>query len=109
MAYPGPKVHRVSRRKLGRGQYPPISGTMTTVTTTTPVVHLVFSGPVVVRGLINPGVAGLTPVSQTIVSPTAVDVTMSAATTGLAYAFVPSQTTISAANGGAIAPASGTF
>lgn len=75
MAFPGPKVHRVSRRKLGRGQSVVSSSgnsvncVLTVVTTT---LTMTFAKPVVVSGIIPVTSAGLTLVSQTVVSSTVV-------------------------------------
>ena len=75
-SYPGPKVHRVSRRKLGRGQYPnqyQSNGVHCTLSSTgTTNITLTFDKPVVVTGNIPVTVATLTLVSQTIVSSTVV-------------------------------------
>jgi len=109
MAYPGPKVHRVSRRKLGRGQYPNISGTQTTATPSGSTVVLTWSQPVVVRGNLAITVATLTFVSQVINSPTQVTITMSGAVATHAYSFNGNQPNISASNGGAVSSAAGTF
>lgn len=53
MSYPTAKVHRVNRRKLGRGQYPNAGVVTATLTNPTAnVVELTFSLPVVVTGTI---------------------------------------------------------
>ncbi len=90
MAFPGPKVHRTNRRKLGRHQspqVPPITFTFSpTGTAATVAVYTVSANvPIVVTGLVpfvtsTPG----TVASQTIVSPTQVAVTFSAVTASTA-------------------------
>ena len=107
--FPGANVHRPSRRNLGKGQHTQLPGADVTITTSTPVVHMVFSIPVIVRGLLDPGVTGLHPISQVIVSPTQVDVTMSGATTGLAYDYPPGDPLVSTKQGGQETGSSGTF
>jgi len=108
-SFPGAKVHRPSRRQLGKGQHTQVPGADVTFTTTTPVVHMHFSVPVIVRGLLDPGVTGLTPVSQSIVSPTQVDVTMSGATTGLTYDYAAGDPLVATKQGGQETGTSGTF
>lgn len=110
MAFPGPKVHRRNRRKLGRGQYPQAASVALTVTSTgTTNVTLTFAAPVVVSGRIMGTVATLTFVSQTVVSSTVVTQVWSAAVSGHAYNFPAAQETVATAQGGSNAAASGTF
>lgn len=109
MAYPGPKVHRVNRRKLGRGQYPTANSVLVTVTSATPVVTLTFSRPVVVTGTIPITVATLTIVSQTVVSPTVVTITMSGSLTGHAWTVPAGAANVYTAQGGQVIGTSGTF
>jgi hypothetical protein len=108
-SFPGAKVHRSSRRALGRGQHTQLPGADVVFTTTTPVVHMAFSVPVVVRGLLDPGVTGLTPVSQVIVDSQHVNVTMSDATTGLAYNYPAADPLVSTMQGGQETGTAGTF
>jgi hypothetical protein len=108
-SFPGAKKKSPSRRKLGRGQHVQIHGFSVVVTTTTPVVHLNFSVPVIVNGNIPLAVVGLTRVSQTIVSPTRVDITMSGPTTGLAYTLPAGDPSTKSAQGGVCNGATGTF
>jgi hypothetical protein len=108
-SFPGPNVHRPSRRKLGKGQSTPRANADVTLSTTTPVVHFEFTLPVVVRGLLDPGVTGLTPVSQVIVDSTHVDVTMSGATTGLDYDYPAGDPLVSTMQGGIETGDAGTF
>lgn len=73
MSYPGAKVHRVNRRKLGRGQYPTVNAITTTISGTGGVITLTFAQPVNVSGVIPISIAGGGAfVSQTIVSSTSV-------------------------------------
>lgn len=108
--YPGPKVHRPSRRKLGKGQYPTTNGVAVVVTSTgTTNVTLTFARPVVVTGTINDTVATRTLVSQTIVSPTVVTQVWSAAVTGLAYVVPGGAANVATYQGGQVLGAAGTF
>jgi hypothetical protein len=109
MSYPGPKVHRPSRRKLGRGQSTPRATATTTAATTTPSVTLTFSVPVIVSAPLAITVGGLTIVSQTQLTQTTYEFVMSAATTGLTYTFAGDQPGIATFQGGGVAGASGTF
>ena len=49
-SYPTPKVHRRSRRKLGRGQYPAIPAALPTVTAAASTVTVTYDPPVIVSG-----------------------------------------------------------
>ena len=49
-SYPGAKVHRVSRRKLGRGQHVQLPSATVTAAAVTTTVTLTFSQSVVVGG-----------------------------------------------------------
>ena len=110
MAFPGPKVHRGNRRKLGRGQYPAATGVGVTVTSTgTTNVTLTFARPVVVTGTIPMTVATRTFVSQTSVSNTVVTQVWSAAVTGLAYAVPANAANVLTNQGGPVTGATGTF
>jgi hypothetical protein len=110
MAYPGPKVHRVSRRKLGRGQYPTSNGVSVVVTDSGSTATLTFSRPVVVTGTIPVTVAGgPTFVSQTVVSPTVVTQTFSAALTTHTYSIPSGAANVATYQGGQLIGAAGTF
>jgi hypothetical protein len=110
MSYPGPKVHRVNRRKLGRGQYPAGNSVTVVVTDTGTVATLTFARPVTVTGPINLNVAGgPTYVSQAIVSPTVVTQTYSAALTSHTYTINGNTPNVSTYQGGGVAGTSGTF
>lgn len=108
-SFPGAKVHRVNRRRLGRGQTPNIPGTPVTVTSTGADSFKVVAGAPCVFNTSASGisVATLTFVSAVQSSTTELDVTMSGAITGHAY-------TIAAGKGitfmgGQTAAAAGTF
>lgn len=110
MAFPGAKVHRVNRRKLGRGQYP-TSNIITTVATSTGTTNftITFSRPVVVTGTIGTTVATLTLVSQAVVSPTVVTQVWSGNVATHAYTVPSNDPNVSSYQGGGIAGTSGTF
>ena len=108
-SYPGPKVHRVSRRKLGKGQHPqPVPASITaTVETTT--VHLAFDRPVIISGAIpyvtSTGVVD----SQTIVDNQHVDLVCSTSQEDATWSIAGNCGAIATFQGGGNAPAGGTF
>jgi len=109
-SYPGPNVHRHSRRKLSRGQYPQAaSATMAPVDTVAEVV-ITFSRPVVVSGDINlhldPPVALL---AQVVNSSMVVTQTYAATVTGSDWVFDGALTDVRTTEGGAVAAAAGSF
>lgn len=107
-SYPGSKVHRVSRRKLGRGQTVQQPAVTAVVTGAVDTATITFSVPVVVQGPLNLAVQGdLVPVSQTVVSNTEVQILYSVPLTGLTYTL--SSGNVSTFQGGMLAPTSGTF
>jgi hypothetical protein len=110
MAYPGAKVHRVSRRKLGRGQYPSSVGTTVVLSSSgTTNVTMTFARPVVVSGIIPTTVAGLTLVSQTVVSPTVVTQVWSANVATHVGTFPSNAANVTTQQGGGVAGTSVTF
>lgn len=110
MAYPGSKVHRVSRRKLGRGQYPTSNGVTVVVTDTGSTATLTFARPVVVTGNIPMTVSGGTTLtSQTIVSPTVVTQVYSSALTTKTYNLPSGAANVATYQGGQVIGAAGTF
>lgn len=114
MAYPGPKVHRSNRRKLGRHQSAQIpavtftfspSGSLATVAVYTVTANV----SVVVTGLI-PFVtsAAKTVASQTVLSPNTVAVTFSAATASTeTYSIAAAVPTVTSFQGGLVAAVTG--
>lgn len=109
-SYPTGKIHRPSRRKLGRGQYPGAAGCTVAITDTGSVATLTFTKPVVVQGTIPLGVSGgPTFISQAIVSPTVVTQTFSAALTTHPYTLTPNPANVSTYQGGGVAGTAGTF
>jgi hypothetical protein len=82
-SYPTSKVHRVNRRKLGKGQSPYLTGISATLSASTVTLTITFATPVVVTGTIPVTVAGgPTFVSQTVVNATTVTQTWSATLVG---------------------------
>ena len=103
-------MHRPSRRKLGRGQYPPVTQVAVVITSTgTTNATLTFAAPVVVSGAINLSVATLTRVSQTIVSPTVVTLVMSGNVATHAYTLPANDQSVRSTQGAGNAAAAGTF
>lgn len=110
MAYPTPKVHRVSRRKLGRGQYP--SSTGTTVTLTNPsanVVDLIFARPVVVTGIIPVQTSAGVLVNQQVSSGTLVIQTYNVSQAAATVTFPPAAANVLTQQGGPVNGTSITF
>lgn len=109
MAFPTAKVHRGNRRKLGRGQYPTSASVGVTVTGTASTATLTFSRPVVVTGPIPLAVATLTPVTQTVVSPTVVTILQSGTVATHAYSLPGGAANVATYQGGQVSGAAGTF
>jgi hypothetical protein len=110
MSYPGAKVHRVSRRKLGRGQYPASTGTTVVLTDATTLLTMTFARPVVVTGIIPVTVAGgPTLVSQSVISSTIVTQTYTATLVGHLVTFPPNAANVTTQQGGGVAGTSVTF
>jgi hypothetical protein len=107
-SYPGSKVHRRDRRKLGRGQVPPVTAPTLTITAhSADVARIVSNVPVVWGDLSGMTVATLTYASAAVVDQSTIDVTFSGALSGHAYAVPAGVGT--AYNGGPTPAASGTF
>lgn len=109
MSFPGPKVHRQNRRKLGKGQYPTSTGVTVALTGAGSTATLTFQRPVVVSGPIPLGVATLTPVTQTIVSPTVVTILYSGTVATHAYTLPSGAANVATYQGGQVVGAAGTF
>jgi hypothetical protein len=104
------KIHRRNRRKLGRGQVPPLPVAVPTISTSgTTNLTMNWNVPVVVRGNIGTAVATRTLVSQTIVSPTQVTQVWSGNVTGLAFSLPANDPNVSSSIGGATAGTAGVF
>jgi len=109
-SFPGAKVHRVSRRQLGKGQHIQLPPVTVSVTAATDTATLTFSVPVIVSGNIPLAVSGgVTLVSQTVVSPTEVQQVFSGALSGLAWSIAGGIPQVATFQGGGLAPSSGTF
>lgn len=109
MSFPSAKVHRVSRRQLGRGQHVQQPAVVAVPVATTTTVVITFGVPVVVSGTINLHLSGShTLVSQTVNSPTQVTQVYSATVVGSTWSLNGSEP-VSTFQGGAVAPAGGTF
>lgn len=109
MAYPGPKVHRVNRRKLGRGQFPTAVGVAVSVTGASATATLTFARPVVVSGPIPLNVASLTATTQTVVSPTVVTILFSGTLATHTWTLPAGAANVMTQQGGPVLGASGTF
>lgn len=112
--FPTPKVHRPSRRKLGRGQYPQISAGQVVAVPSASTIVLTFSEPVVVSGIIDLHLA-ITPgpapafASQDVLSTTSVRLTYGGAVAGCDYSFTGESEPVRTYAGGGVAPIAGTF
>jgi len=108
-SFPGAKVHRLNRRKLGRGQFPNIpSATLTVTLPSATVVKIVSSVPTVFSPSVPLTIsAGGPVVSQDQVSQTEVDLHLTSAGTGATWS-VPSNIGTTFQGGGTDAT-SGTF
>jgi hypothetical protein len=109
-SFPTSKVHRVSRRKLGRGQSVPVMPVVATITAVGSVAHVAFSSPVVVNGPLPLAVAGgPTYESQVLSTPSLLLVTFSAALAAKTWVLTGGGDVVLSMQGGVLAPASGTF
>jgi hypothetical protein len=108
-SFPGPKVHRASRRKLGRGQFPPVVAATVAATASSDVATLTYSQPVIANATPPLTVTGLTPLSWAQSSPTVITVTYPSALTGLTYTYAGGSSAVVTKQGGQVAPAAGTF
>lgn len=108
-SFPGPKVHRSgNRRKLGRGQSAPVTGSVLTVTAASAdVMRIVADQPVVWQPSIAATVATLTIVSQAVISSTEVEITFSS--TVATHAWTVPAAAGTTFLGGSTLPASGAF
>lgn len=108
--YPTSKVHRVSRRKLGRGQFPPIAPIALTVTSTADTATFTSAVPLVISGTVPVTVAGgPTFVSQAIVTPYQFTQLFSAALATHTYSIPANAANIRSAQGGVTVGETGTF
>ena len=109
MAFPGPKVHRASRRKLGKGQHPQPAQATCVITASTDDLILTFDVPVVVSGVIPVTTSSGTLVSQTIVSTTVVRQTFNASQAAATVSLASNPLNVNTYQGGGVAPFTATF
>jgi hypothetical protein len=108
-SFPTSKVHRPSRRKLGRGQHVQLPSVTITAGVSTDTVTLTFSVPVIVNGLISYVTNSGHVVTQTQVSPTSVTLLCSATQAAAVWTIAAGDPAISTFQGGTNAAAGGTF
>lgn len=109
-SYPGSKVHRVDRRKLGRGQQVDQPAANMVVTGSASTATLTFNVPVVVNGTIPMVYGGSrTILSQTVVSATVVQQLLSNTVTMQTYSFTGGSPTVRTRQGGIVNSVAGTF
>ncbi len=108
-SYPSSKVHRPSRRRLGRGQSHQVAAAVVTASAATVTVTLTFDRPVVVSGPIDLHVQDGGPlVSQVQDTPTQVTQVYTGTQAGNTW-HIDEGAPVRTFQGGALAPASGTF
>lgn len=109
-SFPGSKVHRPSRRKLGRGQSVQVPSVLAAATAATTLVTITFPVPVVVNGIVPLVVNGGPEfVSQTVVSQTVVHQTFDTSCAGKTWHIAGGGPEVRSYEGGVLAAASGTF
>ena len=108
-SFPGSKVHRVNRRKLGRGQHVQAPNVAVTATVATTTITLTFSAPVVISGPIPVTSSAGNLVSQTVVSSTVVTQLWSTSQAAATWALAAAAPEIRTYQGGTNAAAGGTF
>ncbi len=105
-SFPGSKIHRPSRRKLGRGQHTQVPAAVVTPSITGSVLTLTFNVPVVVSGTVpvtNSGGAN-TFLTQAISSPTVVAQTWSSNfSTSMTVSMAANPSTVQTVQGGGVA------
>jgi hypothetical protein len=108
--FPGAKVHRVNRRKLGRGQYPNANGVACVLTTSGgDNITLTFNKPVTVSGVIPLTSSSGAFVSQAIVSSTVVTQTWSASQAAATVTLASNAANVASYQGGGVIGSTVTF
>ena len=108
-SYPGSKVHRSSRRKLGRGQSVQRAAAGVSAIASTVTVTLTFDRPVIVSGTIQMNVGtGIPLVSQEQTSPTTVVQVYQSTVAGKTWS-IGEGAPVATFQGGGLAATSGTF
>lgn len=108
-SFPSNPVKRRNRRTHGRNQGTAPGYVSTAITGTGSTITINFSKPVNVAGPIGITVATLTPVTQTVVSPTQVTILMSGALATHAWSAPTPIANVSSYEGSVVAGGSGTF
>jgi hypothetical protein len=108
-SYPGSKVHRSSRRKLGRGQHVQLSPAIASLAASTSTVTITFNVGVIVSGAVNLHLSTGGPlVSQAQTSPTTVVQHYTSSVVGATWSITPNEP-VATFQGGGLATARGTF
>jgi hypothetical protein len=105
-SFPGSKVHRVARLKLGRGQHTQVPAAVITPAFGSTTLTMTFNVPVVVSGQVPVTQTGGTNqfVSQAVVSPTVVtQIWSSAWSTSMTVAMAANPATVVTNQGGGVA------
>jgi hypothetical protein len=108
--YPGPKVHRTNRRKLGRGQYPQQPSVSVVLTNpSTNVVELTFGVPVSVSGIIPVNTSTGILVSQQVSNSTTVLQTYNTSQAAATVSIAANAANVASYLGGGVSATSITF
>lgn len=109
-SYPGAKVHRRNRRKLGRGQFTAVSAAVPNVTNDGATVFINWTVPVVVRGNLDIHLsAGRTLLTQDVDAAGNITQTYSESVAGLSWAILTGDPIVRSRHGGPISGGTGTF
>ena len=108
-SYPGAKVHRSSRRKLGRGQHVQLTPAAVMALCATTTITLTFNVPVIVSGDVDLHLSvGGPMLTQEQTSPTTVVQTYTSSAAGATWS-IDAGAPVATFQGGGLAAASGTF
>jgi hypothetical protein len=108
-SFPNSKVHRSSRRKLGKNQHVQVPAAVITPTVATTVITLTFSLPMVISGTLPVTSNTGTFVSQAVVSSTVVTQTWSVSQASAEVAMAANPPTARTNQGGGVAAFAITF
>jgi len=108
-SFPGAKVHRTNRRKLGKGQTVLQPSAVASPTASTNTVTIAFNVPVVVNGTLNLNMSGVSLDTQVQTGPQTLVQTYSSTVIGKTWSIDPTETQVRTFQGGGVNHASGTF
>jgi hypothetical protein len=108
-SFPGPKVHRRNRRKLGRGQSTQTPAASLSAVASTVTVTVTSNVPIIVSGVVPWTTDAGTLVSQAQTSPTTFNLVFSTSQAAATYSLPANCGAIRTFSGGGNAALSGTF